>query len=129
MANAITTTYLVNGSKLFTAKIDIVGDASGEETVAELIDVADLTGTPDTFKIRAIQWALEGFSAELLWEATTDVHAYSLPSGSDGVRFSDTGAHLVNDAGVGITGKLLMATTDLAFAGSRGTIIIEGQHK
>ena len=129
MPNAITTTYQLNGSKLFTAKIDIVGDASGEETVGELIDVASLTGTPGTFKIRAIQWALEGFSAELKWEATTDIHAFSLPSGSDGLRFSDTGAHLVNPKTTGYTGKLFMATTGLATAGSRGTIIIEGQHK
>ena len=128
MANAITTTYQLNGSKLFTAKIDIVGDASGEETAAELIDVADLTGVPGTFKIRAIQWALEGFSAELLWDATTDVHAFSLPSGSDGLRFSDTGAHLVNTKASGYTGKLMMKTNGLATALSRGTIIIEGQH-
>lgn len=128
MPNAITTTYQVNGSRLFTAKIDIVGDASGEETAAELIDVADLTGTPATFKIRAVQWALEGFSAELLWEATADDHAFSLPAGSDGLRFADTGAHLVNPESTGFTGKLLMATTGLATAGSRGTIIIEGQH-
>jgi hypothetical protein len=128
MSNAIDTTYQVNGSRVFTAKIDIVGDASGEETVAELIDVADLTGVPETFKIRAIQWAFEGFSAKLNWEATTDIHAFSLPAGSDGIRFADTGAHLVNPETTGFTGKLLMATTGLASAGSRGTIIIEGQH-
>ena len=128
MPNLITTTLQLNGSKLFTAKIDVVGDASGEESAAVLIDVANLAGVPASFKIRAIQWSLEGFSAELLWDATTDVHAFSLPSGSDGIRFSDTGAHLANNSGVGKTGNLLMKTAGLATAGSRGTIIIEGQH-
>ena len=128
MANSIVTTYQLNGSRVFTAKIDIVGDASGEETVAELIDIADLTNDPASFKIRAIQWALEGFSAQLLWEATTDDHAFSLPAGSDGLRFNDTGTHLVNPLSTGYTGKLLMATTGLSSVGSRGTIIIEGQH-
>lgn len=128
MANTITATYQVNGSNKFTAKIDIVGDGSGQETAAAIITCAALTGTPATFKIRAIQWDLVGFSAELLWDATTDVHAFSLPQDvPGGIRFSDTGAHLVNNAGTGITGTLNLATTGLNAAG-RGTIIIEGQH-
>ena len=126
MANSITTTYLVNGSRLFSAKIDIVGDGSGDETGAEIIDVADLTGTPSTFKIRKMQWTFDDFSATLLWDATTDVPAFVMPSGGHGIDFSNTGAHLVNDAGTGITGKLLIATSYLG--SQKGTIFIEGQH-
>jgi hypothetical protein len=130
MANLITQRVLLNGSKLFTIQIDIVGDASGEETATSLIDAsAILTGAPADFKIRAIQWALIGFSVELLWDGDTNTHAFSLPEGSDGLRFSDTGAHLLNNAAAGKTGDLLMTTLGLATAGSNGTIIIEGQHK
>jgi hypothetical protein len=129
MANSIIKTFQINGSKLFTYKIDIVGDASGEESLTSLLDPANLTGVPADFKIRAIQWQLVGFSVELLWGATTPLHAYSLTEGNDEVRFSDTGAHLVNDAVIGKTGNLLMTTLGLATAGSHGSIILEGQHK
>ena len=128
MANTITTTYQLNGSRYFTAKIDIIGDGSGQETGTAIIACANLTGTPTDFKIRAIQWDLVGFDAQLLWDATTDVHAFELPQGvSGGIRFSDTGQHLVNNSGTGKTGSLLLTTSGLSAAG-RGTIIIEGQH-
>jgi hypothetical protein len=128
MANLITSTYQLNGSKLFTVKVDIVGDGTGEISASAIITSAALTGNPATFKIRAIQWDCVGFDTELLWDATTDVHAFSLPGGvSGGIRFSDTGAHLVNNAGAGITGSLNLTTAGLGATG-RGTIIIEGQH-
>jgi hypothetical protein len=127
MANLITQRTLLDGSRLSTVQIDITGDGTGEETATQIIDASALNGAPATFKIRAIQWALVGFSVQLLWDATTNVHAFTLPAGSDGLRFSDTGAHIINNAGAGITGDLLMTTTGLA-AGSNGTIIFEIQH-
>ena len=128
MANLITTTYQLNGSKLFTVKVDIVGDGSGDEAASALITTAALTGTPSTFKIRAIQWELVGFTAQLLWDATSDVQAFVLPQGvAGGIRFADTGQHLVNNASTGKTGTLNITTAGLGATG-RGTIIIEGQH-
>jgi hypothetical protein len=128
MAATITTTLQLNGSKLFTAKIDILGDAAGDTAGVTIIDPANLTGVPATFKIRAIQWDLDGtFTCQLLWDATTDVHAYELGLASGAKRFSDTGAHLVNNGGAGVTGKLLLTTLGLT-TGGKGTIIVEGQH-
>jgi hypothetical protein len=127
MANLVTQRTLLDGSRLSTVQIDITGDGSGEETATQIIDASALEGAPATFKIRAIQWSLSGASVQLLWDATTNVHAFTLPAGSDGLRFSDTGAHLNNNAGTGITGDLLMTTTGLV-AGSNGTIIFELQH-
>lgn len=128
MANSITATYKVNGSRLFTLEVQIVGDGSGDESDTELIVPAtDLTGAPSLFKLRAIQWSLDGFSVSLDWEATTNDHAFTLPAGSDGVRFSDTGAHISNPGSTGSTGSLLFSTSGLVSL-STGTIIIEGQH-
>jgi len=127
MANTVTIRKLLDGSKVSTIQIDIIGDASGEETDTVIIDASDLSGAPTDYKIRAIQWALIGMSAELNWDATANVHAFSLPAGSDGLRFSDTGTHLQNNAGAGKTGDLLITTAGLADAGSNGTIIIELQ--
>lgn len=128
MANSITTTYQLNGSRYFTAKVDILGDGSGEASAVAILDPANITGTPTDFKIRAIQWNTDGtFVSQLLWDATTDVHAFELGNFDGGIRFADTGQHLVNNSGAGKTGKLLLTTVGLA-SGSRGTIIFEGQH-
>lgn len=128
MANTLTIQYPVNGSRYFSCKVDIVGDGSGEISATTLIDpTVSLTGKPTKFKIRAIQWDLVGFDAQLLWDATTDVHAFELPQGiNGGIRFADTGAHLCNNAGSGVTGKLLITTVGLSSTG-KGTIVIEGQ--
>lgn len=127
MANTVTIRKALDGSRYFTTQIDIVGDGSGQESDTVIIDASALAGAPSTFKIRAIQWSLDSFSAELNWDATTNVHAETLPAGSDGKRYSDTGAHLLNNAGTGVTGDLLITTFGLA-SGYSGTIIIEGQH-
>lgn len=127
MAPSITTTYLVNGSKCFSARVDIVGDGTGELTGATVIDVANLTGTPSKFKIKKIVWHFNAFSAQLLWDADADVQAYELNASVDGhVDFMKTGAPLVNNAGTGVTGKLLLTTTSLA--STKGSILIEGYH-
>jgi hypothetical protein len=128
MSNLITQRTQLDGSRVFQVQIDIVGDASGEEAATQIIDASGLNGAPSEFKIRAIQWSLVGMSVQLLWDASTDVHAFTLAQGSDGIRFVDTGTHLLNNAGSGKTGDLNMTTLGLADAGSHGTIIIEGQH-
>jgi hypothetical protein len=128
MANSLTTVYQVNGSKYFTAKIDLIGDGSGEVAAATIIDPADLTGKPSDFKVRAIQWGLDGnFVCQLLWDASTDLHAFEISLPAGGIRFADTGAHLVNNSSTGKNGKLLLTTTGLT-SGGKATLIIEGQH-
>jgi hypothetical protein len=128
MANALTTTYRLNGSRYFTAEVSITGDGSGEETATTILDPANITGKPTTFKIRAIQWQLDGFTAVLKWDADTDTHAFTISNYDGGIRFSDTGQHLVNNATTGRTGKVNITTIGLG-AGETGKIIFEGQHK
>jgi len=126
MANTITTTYQINGSRIFSAKVDISGDGSGEAAAVDIITPAGLTGTPSKFKITEIQWSLPGFVAELVWDATSDVLAIAL-DGNGGIKFSETGQHLINNAGAGVTGKLQLTTIGLV-AGEKGTIFIKGIH-
>lgn len=127
MANTVTITTLLNGSRVGSYRIDISGDGSGDETAKLILSPANMTGVPSRFKIRAIQWDLVGFDASLLWDADTDVLALELPQGvCGGHRFADTGAHLTNTAGTGVTGNLLLATSGLGASG-RGSIFIETQ--
>ena len=127
MANTITVTPMINGSKLGSYRVDIVGDGSGDETGFVLLDPANMTGKPAKFKVRAVQWDDVGFDAFFYWQASANVLAWSLPKGvSGGLRFADTGAHLTNNAGAGVTGRLLLVTSGLV-AGGRGSIYIETQ--
>jgi len=127
MPNSVVTSYKVNGSRNFMAIIEITGDGSGDEAAKVVIDVASLTGLPNTFKIKKVNWDLDGFSAKLLWDATTPTLALGMPTYGDEMDFFAMGAPLVNDAGAGVTGKLLLVTNGLTASGS-GTIVINGYH-
>lgn len=127
MANTISTTYPVNGSRNFVAKIEITGDGTGDEANTIVINLASLTGTPSTFKIKKVNWDLHGFGAALKWAATAPVLALALPTYGDEMDFFEQGAPLINNAGAGVTGNLTIDTFGLDASG-RGTIVINGYH-
>ena len=127
MANIISVTYPVNGSRNFVAVIQIRGDGSGDEANTVIVPVSALTGTPATFKIKEINWDLDGFSAALYWDATSPTLAASLPTYGDEMDFYSMGAPLINGAGAGVTGNLTIETIGLGVKG-HGTIIIKGYH-
>lgn len=129
MANTVTTTYPINGSRCFVAKIDIVGDTAAELSAVTAIDPANLTGVPGTFKISKVAWQFSEFSASLWWDATADTLAFALNQYEGEMDFKDfSGIPIVNNAGDGKTGKLLISTAGFG-AGDRGTIIITGYHE
>ena len=128
MANTITTSYKINGSRNFTAIVSIIGDGSGEASAVDIIDVANLTGTPTKFKIRNIAWQFNTFDAKLYWDATADVLAVALNQYEGDLDFYECcGTPLINNAGAGVTGKLQLTTVGLG-SGDAGTIIIRGYH-
>lgn len=128
MASSVATKYFLNGSRDFVIKIDITGDTDSELSKTKIIDVADLTGLPSKFKIRNIAWQFSEFSATLYWDATTDVQAFSLNQYEGDTDFYEScGAPLVNNAGTGVTGNLLISTNGLG-ANDTGSIIIRGYH-
>ena len=61
-ASTVSTRYLINGSRDFVIKVDVVG-GDAEFTAEKIIDVADLTGAPTKFKIRNISWQFAEFTA------------------------------------------------------------------
>jgi hypothetical protein len=128
MANTVTTTFPINESYLFQALIKVVGDGSGEVTSGVIIDPANLTGAPSKFDIETIDFELNGFTANLFWDATTPVLACALPSYDGYINFKQSGQARHNDAGAGITGKLTITTKGL-IAAAAGTIIIKGYHR
>lgn len=127
MANTVSTTYAINGSRNFVAKIEITGDGSGDELNTVVVNVSSLTNTPSTFKIKSVNWDLHGFGGALKWAANTPVLALALPTYGDEMDFFAMGAPLLNNAGTGVTGNLTLDTFGLE-AGGRGTIVINGYH-
>ena len=129
MADAVTSQTILDGERLFIGKFTNISDGSGE-TAALKIDVSTLT--PDSFghacngiKINKIWAQTYGMAVDILWDATTDVVADTVPADvMYKMCFSDFGG-IPNNAGAGKTGDVLFTTIGAA-AGDRYTIIIEG---
>jgi hypothetical protein len=128
MANTITKTERLDGSRKYVLEVEITGDGSGDETGASLIDVSGLSPAADAMAIEKVYFSLDGFSARLLWDADTDVEAYVMPEGEGGIDFRVVGSPLQNTAGTGKTGDVLLATTGLGSTG-HGFIRIEAYKK
>lgn len=122
MPNTITEKIILNGSRLLVLEYQISGDGSGEETATQLVDVSDFACS--RVAIRKFVANLDGFAANLLWDATTDVQALAIPEGASGVDFAQVGGPLRNNAGSGITGDIMITTIGLG-AGNNGTLRLE----
>ena len=126
MANTITTQKIIDGERNVVTKTTILGDGSGEETATQLLDVSTFSGAPGTVKIIRIQAYLTGFSASLLWDATTDVTIIELPADDDINQDFKVFGGLINNSGTGKTGDIMFTTVGLGSADT-GTIVIEMQ--
>ena len=123
MADAVTTQKIFDGSKKAIFKFTNISDGTGESAVTKL-DISTLVGSPEKVKIIHIWYTTEGMSVQLWWDATTNVPAYFLGSNkSTKIDFHWFGG-LVNNAGTGVTGDLLLTTVGHT-AGDSYSIIIE----
>lgn len=124
MAHAITTQVLEDGTRNTCIKINIKGDgASGELTKAIIFDAsAYKTGSVDN-KLMRVDFCLNGFSAELFWDADTDVALISLDQDiSEDMHYYHCGG-LINNGSTGRTGDILITTTGLATSTDDGYIV------
>ena len=126
MAHTLTTQVIVNGRKATIIKITIKGDgASGELNKAILFDASAYLTASVANKIMEIEYCLNGFSAELFWDATTDVPAISLANGyPTHHKFWDVGGLVNNGAAANVTGDILISTLGLAATAYSGHIIL-----
>lgn len=120
MANIVTTTLKINGSRNFVAVIDITGDGSGQETSTVVLALANLTGTPTAVKVKSVNWDLTDFSVSLKG-ATSPAQGLALPMYGDEMEFFEMGAPRL------FTGDIQLDTFGMTNA-SRGTIVINGYH-
>jgi len=122
MANTITKTTVMDGSRVLVVNIHIDGDGTGDETNTVLIDASSYAPAFAHSSIISVKAALNGFNCELDWDATANTAALAIPDYISDQCFKDIGG-LPNSSGAGKTGDLLLSTTGLG-AGDHGSIII-----
>lgn len=121
MANTVARRVILNGSRNYVVEFTVVGDGTGEETLTRINETSGDMGTDN--KIMSINYVLNGFNAKLYFDASTDLFAWGLDSDKqETVKFNKVGG-LVNNAGTGKTGDLLITTTGLGI-GDSGSIIV-----
>lgn len=123
MVNSILKQTLVDGARNLVIHVFITGDGSGDETATLLVDVSTFGGAPGSVKLNYFSSDLTGFSANLLWDATTDVPFLDLIEGYAYGEYRPTGG-LINNSGTGKTGDILITTTGLG-SGDKGHLTLE----
>lgn len=121
----LTKQTLNDGARNLIVKIQIDADAGGDLIDDNLIAVSTYDGHGgdwDQVKVMRIESHLNGFSAQLLWGATSNVKMTDLIDGESRPRWLFNGG-LVNNAGVGLTGDILLATAGLT-VGDEGTMTL-----
>lgn len=133
MANTLTNTRTFAGKRRVVQYLTLASDGS-EESATVVYDssvVATALGVSDPLNctLKRIRYSVNGATAlvHILWNATTNVVAFSLPYGGGGgvldMDFKEIGG-LHNAAGSGKTGDILITTTGLN-AGDSITLILE----
>ena len=126
MADAVTSQTLQDGDKVAVMKFTNISDGSGESAVKK-VDVSALqaqsgSGASCTgVTIDCIWYECNGMSVDLLWDASTDVIAWTL-SGYGYFDFRSAGP-LVNNAS-SPTGDIMFTTTG-AGSGDRYAIMLK----
>ena len=126
MADAVTSQILQDGDKSVVMKFTNISDGSGEAAVKK-VDVSALqaqsgSGAACTgVSIQQIWYECNGMSVDLLWDASTDVIAWTL-SGYGFFDFRSAGP-LINNAS-SPTGDIMFTTTGHA-SGDRYAIMLK----
>lgn len=128
-ADAVTTQYLVNSTKVASVIFTNISDGTGESAVNK-INISDIAHSPTSIEITRIQYSLRGMSVNILEDATSDV--VLLPLGSSGNASSGTidfnGYPLKVTGATGSTGDILFSTVNANNSDSY-TIIIDFKKK
>jgi hypothetical protein len=107
MPDTVTSQTLLDGARIAVMHFTNQSDGTGESAVTK-VDVSELGDAPSEVKIRKITYATQGMGLKILWGATTDVLAFTVPADDAGEIVFDP--PLVNNAGTGKTGDIKFTT-------------------
>ncbi len=123
MADAVTTETIVDGTRKVVMKFTNYSDSTGETTITK-VNVSDLSPAATDVKIAKVWFSTGGMAVNILWDATTNVIALTVPADQTNCfDFRPIGG-LTNNAGTGVTGDILFTTVG-AGAGDSYMIILE----
>lgn len=123
MADTVSSQTLHDGERKAVLKFTNQSDGTGEAAVTK-VDVSALSGTPAKVKITRVWYATFGMGVKMLWDATTDLLAWTLGADDSGcLDFRDIGG-IQNDAGTGVTGDLVFTTVGHT-AGDSYSVVVE----
>jgi hypothetical protein len=115
MADAVTTTTVIDGARNAVIYCTNTSDGTGESAVVK-VDVSALSslqnGTACTgVRLEKVVFSTAGMAVKLLWDATTDVIAVELPADySDTLDYSDLSGLPNVAAASGKTGDIVLTT-------------------
>jgi hypothetical protein len=116
MADAVTSTTILDNDRIAILQLTNTSDGSGESAVTK-VDVSGLAvrstdgATCTGCKLSKIDYTTFGMSVKLLWDATTDTICLNLNADfSDQLDFSEYGG-IQNTSGSGKTGDIKLTTT------------------
>ena len=129
MADAVASQTLFDGTKYAIMKFTNISDGTGEAAVLK-VDVSALAADPVSKRacsgctIEKVWASTQGMSVDILWDATTDILALTIPENQmSDLDFSCMGG-LINNAGAGVTGDIMFTTIGHT-ANDRYTIILQ----
>lgn len=123
MPNTVTRTILNDGPRNAVVLCTVIGDGSGEETAAVVVDASDLSGAPTNYNVIYVHAVMAGLTGRLSFDATTDVPFLSLADTNNIVDWKCFQG-VRNFAGAGKTGDILLTTNGLG-AGDSASIIVQ----
>ena len=115
MADAVTSTTIVDGERLAVIQLTNTSDGTGESAVTK-VDVSALSSSSNGqactgVKLGKIVYSTFGMSVKLLWDATTDTICWDLNSDyTTDEDFTGFGG-IQNTSGTGKTGDINLTTT------------------
>ena len=77
MGDAVTSQTMVEGSRKVVMKFTNVSDGTGESAVKK-VDVSALTPAAGEVRISKVRYTCDGMAVQMLWDATSNVLAYTL---------------------------------------------------
>ena len=129
MAATATQQVLNNGHRNLILKYTIAG-TTGDAAAVKLVDASTFTDAngvalgANSLTLIKVQSSLTGFSAKLLWDASTDIDLVELPTGENLVQdFSEFGG-IKDNGGSGSTGDVMITTTGYTASGDGGSFVL-----
>lgn len=122
MADAVNVTVLAEDNQIYVVQLENLSDGTGESAVKK-VDVSALAPAATKVRIDRVMWTTYGMIVQLLWDATTDTIAITLPENTKGdLDFGKFGG-LKNTGGAGVTGDILLTTVGHT-AGDTYTVVL-----